>query len=89
MANITNLKKQADGRWTWKADGVAYATNKAGNGMFEEDEYGFFNKQTVGTCDFKSCKTVSGMRRKLHRWFDDCEYVLLFDANRNVVKYTR
>jgi hypothetical protein len=68
---IENLKKQDDGRWTWTVDGVAYATNQAGNGMFLEDDHGFYSKQTVGTCDFKACETVSGMRRKLKEWFSE------------------
>jgi hypothetical protein len=68
---IENLKKQDDGRWTWTVYGVAYATNQAGNGMFTSDEYGFYNVQTVGTCDFRACETVSGMRRKLKEWFSE------------------
>lgn len=73
MAKIAKVKKMEDGRWTWTVDGMAYATNKAGNGMFKEDEYGFFNNQTVGTCDFSACKSVSGMRKKLQNWFNEEE----------------
>ena len=73
MNKITNIKKESDNRWTWEVDGVLYSTNRHGNGMFIEDEYGFFNKQKVGTCDFNACKTVSGMRRKLKKWFDVSE----------------
>lgn len=73
---IANVRHEDDGRWTWTVDGVSYATNKAGNGMFRKDEYGFFNRQTVGTCDFVACQSVSGMRRKLNNWFnaDEEEY---------------
>ena len=69
MTKITNVRHNEDGRWTWEVDGKGYATNKAGNGIFEEDEYGFYNIQTVGTCDFQACETVSGMRKKLKNWF--------------------
>ena len=75
MAKITNVRKDADGRWTWEVDGKGYATNKAGNGIFAEDESGFYSRQTVGTCQFTACKTVSGMRRKLHNWFDENPFV--------------
>lgn len=73
MARIEAVTKEKDGRWTWLVDGVAHATNKAGNGIFVEDEYGFYNIQKVGTCDFIACKTVSGMRRKLKSWYNDSE----------------
>lgn len=66
---ISNIKKHTFGRWTWEVDGKCYATNEAGNGIFEKDEYGFYTKQTIGTCDFKACATVSGMRKKLKNWF--------------------
>ena len=68
---IENLKKHDDGRWTWTVGGKDYATNRAGNGMFTADEYGFYVFQEVGICDFKACKTVSGMRRKLKEWFSE------------------
>lgn len=71
---VTDIKHQDDGRWTWKVDGKEYSTNRAGNGIFEQDEYGCFNKQTIGTCQFTACKTVSGMRRKLRNWFCSWEY---------------
>lgn len=74
---VKDVRKQASGRWTWELvegrEVNCYATNKAGNGIFEKDENGFYTQQTVGTCDFKACKTVSGMRRKLKNWF--CAYV--------------
>lgn len=70
---IANVRHEDDGRWTWTADGTAYATNRFGEGMFIHDEYGFFNKQIVGTCQFVACKTVSGMRRKLNNWFNTDE----------------
>lgn len=70
MRKVTNIRKAEDGRWTWECDGVAYATNQAGNGIFVEDEYGFFTKQTIGTDTFIACKTMSGMRRKLKSWFE-------------------
>lgn len=70
---VTHVRKNNDGRWTWKVDGIEYGTNRSGCGMFLEDEYGAFSTQTVGMCDFVACKTVSGMRRKLKRWFGGYE----------------
>lgn len=70
---IKNLRKASDGRWTWEANGVESATNKAGNGIFTVDEYGFYNRQLVGTCDFTACRTVSGMRRKLKNLYKEEE----------------
>ena len=71
---ITDVKKHDDGRWTWKVDGREYTTNKAGCGIGEDDGYGAFSRQTIGTCQFSACKTVSGMRRKLRNWFCSWEY---------------
>ena len=67
---VTGVRYE-DGRWIWKVDGQGYATNKAGNGIFEEDQYGFYTRQIVGTCDFTACKTVSGMRRKLKNYYEE------------------
>ncbi len=72
MSKIQFLKYD-NGRWRWKINGVRYATNFNGNGIFKEDEYGFFTDQIVGTCDFAACKTDSGMRRKLKAWFPDLD----------------
>lgn len=69
MVKITDIRHEPSGRWTWKVDGKGFATNEAGSGIFEEDEYGFYSRQTIGTCDFIGCKTISGMRRKLKTWF--------------------
>ena len=66
---IKNIKHSENGRWTWEVDGIGYATNNAGNGIFREDEYGCYNYQVVGTCDFHACNTMSGMRRKLKLFF--------------------
>lgn len=72
MSKITSIKYH-NGRWSWSIDGVAYATNFKGNGIFKEDENGFFSDQIAGTCDFKACESVSKMRRKLKAWFPDLD----------------
>ena len=68
---ITNISKDGS-RVFFTVDGINYATNKNGCGIFREDEYGWFTNQTAGTCDFKlHQKTISGIRKALSRWFNN------------------
>lgn len=76
MMKVSAVRKNENGSWSWKINGVEYKTNRKGCGVFTEDEHGFCTKQIVGTCDFSACKTVSGTRRKIKNWFS---YIDLFE----------
>ena len=70
---IVNLKHHPDGSWTFRTGdhlGVWY-TNKSEEGLFFQHDTTGSTKQILGTCQFTACKTVSGMRRKLSRLFDE------------------
>ena len=48
-----------------------YRTNADGEGIWKWDDRRGEWKQTVGTCQFAlHQKTISGIRKALHRWFD-------------------
>ena len=63
-----------DKQWFWRnrlnSRGVYY-TSKSGDGIFFQSDRTGETKQIVGTCQFSSCETASGMRRKLNRLFDE------------------
>ena len=71
---IRKLTRHEDGHWTWYVgddDSRIYYTNKDGQGIFVIRDCENASRQLTGTCQFSACETVSGMRRKLHRFFDD------------------
>lgn len=74
MLKITNLQKYGGHGWLWHIEGETgyFYTTKGGEGIFHDDpEKGISRKQLTGMSQFESCKTASGMRRKLTRWFND------------------
>lgn len=67
-------------KWTWTLAGdeehdgeprYIYHTDSAGEGMFYYDRKRGEDKQIEGTCQFFACRTASGMRRKLEKYFAD------------------
>ena len=69
---IKNLHRDGN-QWFWHtADnrGVYY-TNTDGEGIFFQSSATGNTKQIMGTCQFKSCQTVSGTRRKINAIFDE------------------
>jgi len=67
-------------KWTWTLEGsedyngdprYIYHTNSAGEGMFRYDRKRGEDKQLEGICQFFACRTASGMRRKLEKYFAD------------------
>lgn len=73
MAKVTQLAHWSDGSWTWHLDGDerhCYYTNRMGEGIFTQDLETGNTRQLTGTCQFSAPETVSGMRRKLNRWFN-------------------
>lgn len=85
MMTIKKLTKDADGSWNWHVvpdedeyialgdEDMAdryFFTDRYGEGIFCEYPNGNV-KQLTGTMQFSACETVSGMRRKLIKWFND------------------
>lgn len=85
MASVYNLKcedttytilgKAYPGKkWTWTFEKddprYLYSTNDMGEGIFCYDCKKGERTQVTGTCQFSACKTASGMRRKLEKFFD-------------------
>ena len=69
---IKELKHHNDGSWTFRIDSTGtYYTNGNGEGLFFQDARTGNTKQLIGTCQFQSCCTVSGMRRKLEKLMED------------------
>lgn len=70
---IKNLKKDGNA-YTWRngneSRGVYY-TNDNGEGVFFQSDKTGQTKQLVGTCQFSSCESLSGMRKKVNRLFDE------------------
>ena len=70
---IKNLQKNGK-EYTWRngneSRGVYY-TNSNGEGVFFQSERTGETRQLVGTCQFTACETVSGMRRKVARLFEE------------------
>ena len=77
---IKNLTRNGN-EWMWRidtddpysrydTDGVYY-TDKDGYGIFFQKDGAYPPKQITGTCQFSSCDTASGMRRKLIKYFID------------------
>ena len=71
---IVNLQKYGEYGWIWEIRGRTgyFYTTKMGEGIFYDDpERGVFRKQITGLCQFSACRTYSGMRRKLLRYFGE------------------
>ena len=70
---IKNLHRDGN-QWFWhnaNDDRGAYYTDSNGEGIFFQSAKTGNTKQITGTCQFKACKTASGMRRKLNALFDE------------------
>ena len=71
--SIKNLHQDGSA-YTWRngneSRGVYY-TNGNGEGIFYQSDRTGETKQLVGTCQFSTCATISGTRRKINRLFDE------------------
>ena len=70
---IKNLKKDGNA-YTWRngneSRGVYY-TNDNGEGAFFQSDKTGQTKQLIGTCQFSAGESLSGMRKKVNRLFDE------------------
>ena len=61
-------------RWSWSFEKenyrFLYHTNNMGEGVFCYDTLTGEESQLTGTCQFSACSSVSGMRKKIKRFFD-------------------
>jgi len=70
---IKNLQKNGM-EYTWRNSNESrgvYYTNESGEGVFFQSDRTGETRQLVGTCQFSACETLSGMRKKINRLFDE------------------
>lgn len=70
---IKELRKNGN-EYTWRNGNNSrgcYYTSGNGDGVFFQSDRTGETKQLVGTCQFSACETLSGMRRKINRLFED------------------
>jgi len=70
---IKNLQKNGM-EYTWRngneSKGVYY-TNRNGEGVFFQSDRTGETRQLIGICQFSACETMSGMRKKINRLFEE------------------
>jgi len=70
---IKNLQKNGM-EYTWRNSNESrgvYYTNGNGEGVFFQSDRTGETRQLVGTCQFSACETLSGMRKKINRLFEE------------------
>lgn len=79
---VKNVYRNSSGVWYWEllnelevSDGIhditgEYCTNRDGDGIFKING-DRSRTQKIGTSQFSACQTVSGMRRKLNKIYNE------------------